>query len=195
MQDSFRNFSWVLPGALAGSMGPMDRRHLIYFERHDITAMVRMEEDTISGEPWGFVELFDPVADFGAPSVEQIDRIVSFVEQQIETWERPTWSRARRASAGTAQSWPPTWSIRVGRPLNPSSTSASCARVPYRPPPRKIPSGNMLYSSSSGTMTAHIGIADFKTRRGPDGVRNPAVIVRISRFRRLYATRFHRDSA
>ena len=90
MQDSFRNFSWVLPGALAGSMGPMDRRHLIYFERHDITAMVRMEEATISGEPWGFVELFDPVADFGAPSVEQIDRIVSFVEQQIETWERPT---------------------------------------------------------------------------------------------------------
>ncbi len=90
MQESFRNFSWILPGALAGSMGPTDRRHLIYFERNDVTAIVRMEADTISAEPWGFVELFDPVPDFGAPPVEQIDRIVSFIEQQIETWERPT---------------------------------------------------------------------------------------------------------
>jgi atypical dual specificity phosphatase len=90
MQESFRNFSWVLPGALAGSMGPTERRHLIYFERHDVTAMVRLEENTISGEPWGFVEMFDPVPDFSAPTAEQIDRIISFIEQQIETWERPT---------------------------------------------------------------------------------------------------------
>ncbi len=90
MQDSFRNFSWILHGSLAGSMGPTERRHLIYFERHDVTAIVRLEENTISGEPWGFEELFDPVSDFGAPSVEQLDRIISYVEQQIETWERPT---------------------------------------------------------------------------------------------------------
>lgn len=90
MQDNFRNFSWILPGALAGAMGPTERRHLIYFERQDITAIVRMEEQTISAEPWGFTELYDPVPDFGAPSVEQLDRIVSFVEQQVETWERPT---------------------------------------------------------------------------------------------------------
>ena len=90
MQDTFRNFSWILPGSLAGSMGPTDRRHLIYFERNDITAIVRLEEQTISAAPWGFEELYDPVPDFQAPSVEQIDRIVNFVEQQIETWERPT---------------------------------------------------------------------------------------------------------
>ena len=90
MQDNFRNFSWILTGSLAGAMGPTERRHLIYFERNDITAIVRMEEQTISAEPWGFEELFDPVPDFEAPSVEQIDRIVNFVEQQIETWERPT---------------------------------------------------------------------------------------------------------
>ena len=90
MQDSFRNFSWILQGSLAGAMGPTERRHLIYFEQQDITAVVRMEENTISSEPWGFTELFDPVPDFEAPSMEQIDRIVQFVEQQIETWERPT---------------------------------------------------------------------------------------------------------
>ena len=90
MQDNFRNFSWILHGSLAGAMGPTERRHLIYFERQDITAVVRMEENTISSEPWGFTELFDPVPDFEAPSMEQIDRIVNFIEQQIETWERPT---------------------------------------------------------------------------------------------------------
>ena len=90
MQDNFRNFSWILHGSLAGAMGPTERRHLIYFERQDITAVVRMEENTISSEPWGFTELFEPVPDFEAPSMEQIDKIVNFVEQQIETWERPT---------------------------------------------------------------------------------------------------------
>ena len=88
--DSFRNFSWILHGSLAGAMGPTERRHLIYFERQDITAVVRMEENTISAEPWGFTELYDPVPDFAAPPMEQLDRIVQFVEQQIETWERPT---------------------------------------------------------------------------------------------------------
>ena len=90
MQESFRNFSWILPGALAGAMGPTERRHLIYFERNDIMAIVRMEEQTISAEPWGFEELYEPVPDFEAPTLEQIDGIVNFVEQQVETWERPT---------------------------------------------------------------------------------------------------------
>ena len=90
MQDNFRNFSWILHGSLAGAMGPTERRHLIYFERQDVKAVVRMEENTISSEPWGFTELFEPVPDFEAPSMEQIDKIVNFVEQQIETWERPT---------------------------------------------------------------------------------------------------------
>ncbi len=90
MQESFRNFSWILPGALAGAMGPTERRHLIYFERNDVMAIVRMEEQTISAEPWGFEELYEPVPDFEAPTLEQIDGIVNFVEQQVETWERPT---------------------------------------------------------------------------------------------------------
>ena len=90
MQDSFRNFSWILPGALAGAMGPTERRHLIYFERNDIMAIVRMEEQTISAAPWGFEELYEPVPDFEAPTLEQIDGIVNFVEQQVEIWERPT---------------------------------------------------------------------------------------------------------
>ena len=90
MQDSFRNFSWILQGSLAGAMGPTERRHLIHWEQQDITAVVRMEENTISSEPWGFAELYEPVTDFAAPTIDQIDKIVNFVEQQIETWERPT---------------------------------------------------------------------------------------------------------
>lgn len=89
-EGTFRNFSWVLHGSLAGAMGPTERRHLIHFERNDITAVVRMEEHTISAAPWGFEDLYEPVPDLGAPPVAQIDRIVTFIEQQIETWERPT---------------------------------------------------------------------------------------------------------
>ena len=89
-QDTFRNFSWILHGSLAGAMGPTERRHLIYFERNDIAAVVRMEQNTIATEPWGFTELYEPVPDMSPPTVEQIDRIVTFAEQQIETWERPT---------------------------------------------------------------------------------------------------------
>jgi atypical dual specificity phosphatase len=35
------------------------------------------------------LELYEPVPDFTAPTVAQIDRMVQFIEAQIETWERP----------------------------------------------------------------------------------------------------------
>ena len=47
---AYLNFSWILEGALAGSQGPMTRRDLILLKLHDITAVIRMQEGTISGE-------------------------------------------------------------------------------------------------------------------------------------------------
>jgi atypical dual specificity phosphatase len=83
------NFSWLLEGSLAGAEGPTNRRHLIFFYRNDIRTIVRMEEGTISGEEWNMVDFYEPVPDFTAPSLEQLDRMVKFIEQEIETWERP----------------------------------------------------------------------------------------------------------
>jgi atypical dual specificity phosphatase len=83
------NFSWILEGSLAGAQGPRTARDITFLKLQDIQAVVRMEENTISTEPWQMLDLYMPVPDFTTPTIEQIDRMVKFVEDQIETWERP----------------------------------------------------------------------------------------------------------
>ena len=48
-----------------------------------------MEESTISAELWNLYDMFEPVPDFSAPTLEQIDRMCRWIEDQIENWERP----------------------------------------------------------------------------------------------------------
>ena len=86
---AYLNFSWILEGSIAGAQGPTNTRDITFLKLNDIQAVVRMEENTISTEPWGMVELYEPVRDFTAPDMEQIHRIVTFVEEEMETWERP----------------------------------------------------------------------------------------------------------
>jgi atypical dual specificity phosphatase len=83
------NFSWILEGSLAGAQGPTSSRDLLFFQRNDILALIRMEERTISGEPWKLVDMFEPVPDFTPPTLAQLQRMVRFIDQQMETWERP----------------------------------------------------------------------------------------------------------
>ncbi len=85
----YLNFSWILEGSLAASKGPVNRRDLIFLKMRDITAIVRMEEQTISGEALEMRDLYEPVPDFTAPTLEQIERMVRWIEQEIETWEHP----------------------------------------------------------------------------------------------------------
>ncbi|MSQ06189.1 MAG: protein tyrosine phosphatase [Dehalococcoidia bacterium] len=83
------SFSWILEGSLAGAEGPTTPQDLLFFKRNDILALIRMEQRTISGEPWSLVDMFEPVPDFTPPNLEQIQRMVKFIKLQIETWERP----------------------------------------------------------------------------------------------------------
>lgn len=85
----YLNFGWVIHGSLAGAQGPMSNRDLMFFKLQTIGAIVRMEEQTISGAGLELVDLYEPVTDFTPPNPEQIDRMVSFISEQIETWERP----------------------------------------------------------------------------------------------------------
>ena len=85
----YLNFSWVLEGYLAGAMGPTSRRDLMFFQRQDVRAVLRMEESTISAEIWNMYDMFEPVPDFSAPTLEQIDRMTRWIEEQIENYERP----------------------------------------------------------------------------------------------------------
>ena len=86
---AYLNFSWVLEGYLAGAMGPTSRRDLIFFQQQDIRAVLRMEENTISAEIWNMYDMFEPVPDFSAPTLPQVDRMCRWIEDQIENWERP----------------------------------------------------------------------------------------------------------
>jgi len=83
------NFSWILEGSLAGAQGPTSPRDITFLKLQEVQAVIRMEENTISTEPWQMIELYEPVADFTAPKMDQIDRMVKFIEDQVETWEHP----------------------------------------------------------------------------------------------------------
>ena len=85
----YLNFSWVIHGSLAGAQGPVQNRDLVFLKLRDVRAIVRMDSQTVSGESAELVDFFEPVPDFTAPSLDQIERIVGFISQQIETWERP----------------------------------------------------------------------------------------------------------
>ncbi len=85
----YLNFGWVIRGSLAGAQGPTRNRDLMFLKLKSIGAIVRMEEQTISGAGLELVDMYEPVTDFTPPNPEQIDRMLSFISEQIETWERP----------------------------------------------------------------------------------------------------------
>ena len=86
---AYLDFSWILEGALAASQGPRAQRDLMFLKLQEVKAIIRMETETISGENQELIDLFEPVVDFQPPTLEQIDRMTRFIEEQIETWEHP----------------------------------------------------------------------------------------------------------
>ena len=61
----------------------------MYLNLQNIRSIVRMEEQTISGESLDLVDLFEPVTDGTPPSLEQIERMVLFIQEEIRVWEHP----------------------------------------------------------------------------------------------------------
>lgn len=78
------NFSWVIPGKLAGSQGPVIPEELTYLKGHGIRALVRLEQRTTSGESLGLADLAEFVPDMHAPTNGQIDRIIAYMDRHIE---------------------------------------------------------------------------------------------------------------
>ena len=80
------NFGWVLKDELAGSQGPASVHDLAFLHSQGIRAVIRMEERTIpadSGDAIDLVDMFEPVPDFTPPELEQIQRMIEFIDQQI----------------------------------------------------------------------------------------------------------------
>ena len=73
----------------ASLSGDLKRSPWTMLKLQEIQAVIRMEEQTISTEPWQLIEMYEPVPDFTPPQMDQIHRMVRFIEDQIETWEHP----------------------------------------------------------------------------------------------------------
>ena len=89
MDFNYLNFSWIIEGALAGSVGATERKDLFFFKMQEISSVVRLDENNISAEPWQLFELLEPIDSLANADFEQINRISVFIEEQFEKWERP----------------------------------------------------------------------------------------------------------
>ena len=81
----FMNFGWVLENELAGSQGPSSVRDLFFLHSEGVRAVIRMEEQTIaadSEEKFDLVDMFVPVPDFTPPKLDQIQKMIEFIDQQ-----------------------------------------------------------------------------------------------------------------
>ena len=79
------NFSWILKDELAGSMGPSSFQDLSFLYHSGVRAVIRMEEQTVSADTEGIdlVDMFEPVTDFTAPRLDQVQRMIEFIDQQV----------------------------------------------------------------------------------------------------------------
>lgn len=87
------NFSWVIDGKLAGCAGPLLDRDLKLLLSQGVRALVRLagnEEGAFSQadiEDAGLADCHEPVNDFKAPSLEQVDTVIAFIKQCLERGE------------------------------------------------------------------------------------------------------------
>ena len=92
--DRPTNFGWVLDGKLAGSGLPMTYSQFFWLIKHGIKTIITVREvplpsnwftDSIDNLGRGNINyLHLIVEDFGAPSIEEIDSTVDYIQQQID---------------------------------------------------------------------------------------------------------------
>lgn len=82
------NFSWIIKGKLAGYSAPYSEKDLLWLEEQGILSLVRAiehNEHQISSHiaELGMWDLHEPVLDFTAPSISQINMIISFIQKSL----------------------------------------------------------------------------------------------------------------
>ena len=78
------NFSWLIPGVLAGSDRPYGLRDLQRMAREGVRVLVTVMEESLDPEEVaaaGMEYHHLPVSDFGTPTMEQLDRFVKLVDE------------------------------------------------------------------------------------------------------------------
>ncbi len=84
------NFSWVMPGKLAGAAKPggngKEEEDLRFLQEQGVRAIVTLCSqpcDPLLTAELGFMTKHVPVEDFTAPSFEQIEKAVGFIERRL----------------------------------------------------------------------------------------------------------------
>jgi atypical dual specificity phosphatase len=91
VSDRPTNFSWIIQGKLAGSGLPVTNSEFKWLVNKGIKSIVTVREIPLPTE-WfdgGDIDyLHLRVEDFGAPTVEELDEVVDFIDKQIRS-DRP----------------------------------------------------------------------------------------------------------
>ena len=83
------NLSWLIEGEIAGHRGPISEAELEYLKSCGIAALVRLVEEHLARvtseqvRRVGLDDLHLPVADFHAPTIEQIELALSFIGDSV----------------------------------------------------------------------------------------------------------------
>jgi atypical dual specificity phosphatase len=84
------NFSWLLPGKLAGAAKPgsntSEEEDLHFLYEQGVRAIVTLCHQTCNSAlvvQFGFMTKHVPIEDFTAPNFEQIEKAVGFIERRI----------------------------------------------------------------------------------------------------------------
>jgi len=88
MMDRPTNFSWVVEGKLAGSGLPVTEDEFEWLVDQGIKSVVTVREVALPSEWFDGSDieyLHLQVEDFGAPTIEELDHAVDFIDQEISS--------------------------------------------------------------------------------------------------------------
>lgn len=80
------DFSWVIKGKLAGHRAPESIEDLIFLKNQGILSLVRLakiDKAKVTNQQINGMDMWDmhePVTDFTAPTADQIDKIIDFID-------------------------------------------------------------------------------------------------------------------
>lgn len=114
------NFSWVLPGRLAGfgAVGPLSERDLQQLHEQGIGGLVTLTEDRLPGEVLERSEmryLHLPIVDMSPPSLQEIQSCVRFIDEVARDTDRAVAIHCR-AGLGRTGTMLASYLVRTGIP-------------------------------------------------------------------------------
>ena len=85
-----RRYDWIIEGKLAASSYPRDDDHLRALHTAGVRALVTLHERPVDQEKLdalGIAARHYPVEDFAAPSLDQIEAAIAFIERKVAAGE------------------------------------------------------------------------------------------------------------